>query len=114
MKKHKKNIGIILLMSAIVSVQCNCSKKSSTTTDPIVITPPSTTDVDFWVTKADQTILLQKQSSLSAFGSAGSTAQIITLDSTQTYQTVDGFGFSLTGGSADLINALPVADKNNY
>ncbi|MGF2411004.1 MAG: glycoside hydrolase family 30 protein [Ferruginibacter sp.] len=113
MKKYIVNSGTILLLIVLISVQCNCSKKSGTTDNPVVITPPSNTDVSFWVTKADQTILLQKQSGLLAFGSAGSSSQVITLDSTQTFQTVDGFGYTLTGGSAALINALPAAEKSS-
>ncbi len=34
----------------------------------------------------------------------------INIDTTQTYQTIDGFGYTLTGGSATLIYSLP-ADK---
>jgi glucosylceramidase len=114
MKTFKNNIGTILLMAALISVQSNCSKKGGNTTDPIVTPPtPSNTDVSFWATKADQTILLQKQTGLLALGAASGTPQIITLDSTQIFQTVDGFGYTLTGGSASLINALPVADKAN-
>ena len=31
---------------------------------------------------------------------------LITIDSIQTYQSIDGFGYTLTGGSAELINAM--------
>ncbi|MES2881733.1 MAG: glycoside hydrolase family 30 beta sandwich domain-containing protein, partial [Bacteroidota bacterium] len=36
----------------------------------------------------------------------------IEVDSSQRFQTVDGFGYSLTGGSAWLINKLSATDKN--
>lgn len=122
MKRYFKNAGIILLLAALISVQCNCSKKPTTTntgggggtgTGGGGGTPgPDNSDVAFWVTKADQTILLQQQTGLLALGAASATPQIITIDSTQVYQTVDGFGYTLTGGSASLINALPAADKS--
>jgi glucosylceramidase len=35
------------------------------------------------------------------------------VDSTQTFQTIDGFGYTLTGGSAYLINQLGSAEKNS-
>ncbi|RYG12619.1 MAG: glucosylceramidase, partial [Chitinophagaceae bacterium] len=36
----------------------------------------------------------------------------IEVDPNTTFQTIDGFGYTLTGGSASLINALPAADKD--
>jgi glucosylceramidase len=121
MKKYRLNIGIGVLVAAFLFVQCSCSKKSTVQDNSGGGgggggTPPTTennSDVTLWVTKADQTILLQKQSSVLAFGTVTGTPQVITIDSTQTFQTVDGFGYTLTGGSASLINALPAADKAN-
>jgi glucosylceramidase len=114
----KKKLGSILLLAALVAVQCNCSKKSTSTNTGGgggVVTPPTptNTDVEFWVTTADQAILLQKQTNVLAFGTPATSTQTITLDSTQQFQTVDGFGYTLTGGSASLINALPATDKAN-
>jgi glucosylceramidase len=36
------------------------------------------------------------------------------MDSTITYQTIDGFGYTLTGGSAYLINRLAAAQKTSF
>lgn len=117
MKKYLKKAGTILLLAGIISIQCNCSKKSTSNSGGGVTPPPApapdNSDVAFWVTKADQSILLQKQSSLLALGGASGTPATITLDSTQIFQTVDGFGYTLTGGSASLINALSTTDKAN-
>ncbi|MGC4103463.1 glycoside hydrolase family 30 protein [Ferruginibacter sp.] len=118
MKDFKKYLGAALLFTAAVFVQWNCSKKSTsggsgggTTLPPT--TPATNTDVAFWVTKADQSILLKQQANVLSLGTASGTGEIITLDSTQTFQTVDGFGYTLTGGSASLINALSTTDKAN-
>src|SRR6187402_743903 len=77
--------------------------------------PPSSSiaknDVDFWLTKGDQTALLQKQTAILAFGKKTNTYQNIEVDETQTYQTDDGFGFTLTGGSAQVINQLTAQKK---
>lgn len=70
-----------------------------------------TSDVDFWLTKGDQSSLLQKQSSILIFGNTTNSNQNIEVDETQTFQTVDGFGFTLTGGSAELINGLNTSKK---
>ncbi len=113
MKKYKSNIGIILFMAALISVQSNCSKKSNMPSGSVTPPDPVNSDVAFWVTKADQSVLLQKQTDLLAFGTPANTPQIITIDSTQTFQTIDGFGYTLTGGSASLINGLPASEKTN-
>jgi len=77
--------------------------------------PPTNTksDVDFWLTQADQTVLFKKQiANLVWSGSAPTSPNTIEVDTTQTYQSIDGFGYTLTGGSATLINSLPAATKD--
>ncbi len=68
-------------------------------------------EVDFWLTKGDQSIKLLKQTNILAFNTTPNVYQNIEVNDTQTYQTIDGFGFSLTGGSAQVINQLSVAKK---
>ena len=50
--------------------------------------------------------LLQKQSTVLIFDSKTNSYQNIEVDSTTRFQQIDGFGFTLTGGSASLINQL--------
>ena len=69
--------------------------------------------MDFWLTKNDQSVLLQKQSTVLSFGTTANSNPNIDVDTTQTYQTIDGFGFTLTGGSAYVINLLNATDKTN-
>jgi glucosylceramidase len=71
------------------------------------VNPPVKSDVDFYLTNGSQTALLQKQKGNLVFGSATNGWPDITVDTTQTYQTIDGFGFALTDGSASLIAGLP-------
>ena len=68
-------------------------------------------DVSFWLTKGDQTVLLQKQNVSLLFGTNTNTYPFIDVDSTQTFQTIDGFGFTLTGGSAYVINQMDAISK---
>ncbi|KAA9038243.1 glucosylceramidase [Ginsengibacter hankyongi] len=75
--------------------------------------PVGTSDVDFWLTKNDQSVLLQKQSTVLAFGTTANSNPSIDVDTTKTYQTIDGFGFTLTGGSAYVINLLNATDRTN-
>lgn len=90
-----------------------CSKSGSGETGQPV-SPPDTvpvqssgpSDVVLWLTNADRSALFEKQQvSLLFSGTAGSDPTI-TVDSTKTYQSIDGFGYCLTGGSAYLIHTL--------
>src|SRR5450432_426910 len=71
-------------------------------------TPPVTqaSDVSFWLTKGDQTVLLQRQNTPLLFGTNANSNPFIDVDSTITFQTVDGFGYTLTGGSAHVISQM--------
>jgi glucosylceramidase len=97
------------LLAAAFSIQSSCSKKEDTTTPPPVVTGPT---ISYWITKGDQTALLQQQTTPLSFNST--TGQnSIDVDSSQTFQSIDGFGYALTGGSAFLLNRLPTADKSS-
>lgn len=63
--------------------------------------------IDFWLTSPTQNIRFEKQAQQLRFGNQSNDFEIITVDTTQTYQTIDGFGYTLTGGSASLIHDLP-------
>ncbi len=95
-----------------------CDVKSVTTNvspqTPVVTTPVSTGNpvLSYWVTSSDQSILLQKQGDI-AFLKSISTNPTIEVDTTQELQSIDGFGFTLTGGSAKLIGQLSATDKSN-
>lgn len=66
--------------------------------------------VQVWLTKGDQTIKLQQQGN-AAFSGASGTGTTIEVDASQLFQTVDGFGYTLTGGSVQVINQLSTAKK---
>lgn len=105
----KLNMKFLLLIAlALIQVRCG---KSGVDPTPVVPPAPVTNDVDFWLTKGDQTINLQKQTTVLGFGTTYNMYQNIEVDDTQTFQTVDGFGYTLTGGSAQVINLLSAAKK---
>lgn len=56
--------------------------------------------------------MLQKQKGSLAFTTASNGYPDILVDSTQAFQSVDGFGFTLTDGSASLISGLPASMQN--
>jgi glucosylceramidase len=105
------------LIIAALFAQVSCGKSSGGGGTPIPEPPdppptPVTNEVDFWLTRGDQTALLEKQSIVLPFVTAANSNPVITVDSTQKFQTIDGFGYTLTGGSATLINGLPAATKS--
>ncbi|MET8082157.1 RICIN domain-containing protein [Streptomyces sp. NPDC005303] len=63
--------------------------------------------VSVWETTADQSTLLAAQTSATFTSGAGSGSQTITIHPDTTYQTMSGFGVSLTDSSADLIANSP-------
>lgn len=117
MKLNFKNTIKILFFSIAVFSQVKCSS-SNDAVDPVVnppvVNPPVvvTNDVDFWLTKGDQSVLLAKQTGTLGFGTVVNTYTNIEVNASQKYQTVDGFGYTLTGGSADVINQLTAAKKS--
>ena len=99
-----------ILLIALIVFQIKCSKSTSPPA-PVPDPTPVANEVDFWLTKANQTILLQKQTSVLAFGTTYNVYPTIEIDDNQTFQKVDGFGFTLTGGSAQVINQLSASKK---
>ena len=65
-----------------------------------------------WLTSGDQSKLLQQQSTISLGANTGSANVIVTVDPATTYQTMDGFGFCLTEGSAEVISSLVASQQN--
>jgi glucosylceramidase len=116
----KSNIYSVLRIFSLTVLLCmsGCLKdKKDVQPAPNPDTIPDTetfvkTDVMFWLTKADSSVRFKRQNVALNFSASGTASNSIIVDSTQTYQTMDGFGFALTGGSAYLIHRLPVTDRN--
>ncbi|HEY5823084.1 MAG TPA: glycoside hydrolase family 30 beta sandwich domain-containing protein [Cyclobacteriaceae bacterium] len=80
---------IFLVLSFMVIISCSQKEKESKT------------NIDFWLTTGDKTSLFEKREILA---SDKQELLTITIDTTKQYQSIDGFGYALTGGSAMLIN----------
>ena len=70
----------------------------------------SYTSANVWLTKADESIKLQKQNDI-FFNNASNNYQTLDVDASQKFQTIDGFGYTLTGGSVEVINQLSATKK---
>lgn len=91
----------------------NGSIKKDTTLSVQVYSGFIKADVAYWLTTADKSALFQQQNVGLNFASSTNAYPTINVDSTQKFQTIDGFGYALTGGSASLINGLAPATKDD-
>lgn len=88
--------GAALCSAALFSV-------SSCTIPPSVSNEAKTAEV--WLTKGDESVKLEQQKSI-LFTDAAKPHQNIEINSDEKFQSVDGFGYTLTGGSVEVINRL--------
>ncbi len=102
-------IVIVAILFCVTNICGVCTKKDKGN-DPV--TPPTGgAAIESWFTKADQTVLLQKQTTNLVFNSPANSYSTVDIDSNIAMQTIDGFGYTLTGGSAYLINRMGTAEK---
>lgn len=73
----------------------------------------TTSDVSFWLTKGDRSVLLAKQDAVMNFTEVDNANPTITVDASKKFQSIDGFGYTLTGGSAGLIHAMAPAAQDS-
>lgn len=66
--------------------------------------------IEFWLTKGDESVKLQQQNSFQ-FSNVSNSFPTIEIDESQKFQTVDGFGYTLTGGSVEVINRLSTTKR---
>jgi glucosylceramidase len=104
--KHDLKLPIIatlfLLMSGCANDKQAISKSS-----------PEQGQGTVWLTTPDKTALLQEVPEEFSFEDETHSLPTIEVDPTKTFQTMDGFGFALTGGSAWLINQKLSATKRS-
>ena len=67
--------------------------------------------VVLWLTTPDKSVLFQPQPGRLGFGAAPNGHPSIAIDDKQSYQTIDGFGYCLTGGSALLLHRMAAAER---
>jgi glucosylceramidase len=105
-------LPLCILCLSLVSFNCGKKGAGGDNNPPPPPPPPTASDVDFWLTQPDQSVLFRKQAASLVWSASGTTStNTIEADTTQTYQTIDGFGYTLTGGSATLINSLAPATR---
>lgn len=71
-------------------------------------------EIESWVTKADRSALFSKSPEMASFSEKGRGWESpIVIDESARFQEIDGFGFALTGGTAELMMKMsPEARKD--
>jgi glucosylceramidase len=64
-----------------------------------------------WITTADRSRLLSEQTPSIPLSRHAGSSDAIVVDASKKFQTIDGFGFALTGGSAQHIIRMDAADR---
>ncbi|MCF8274650.1 MAG: glucosylceramidase [Flavobacteriaceae bacterium] len=103
--------ALIFIITLLSFINCSNSGNETNMETPTPEPPKTINEVDFWLTKGDQSIKIQKQTSILSFNTSYNTYSTIEVNDSQTFQTVEGFGFTLTGGSAQVINSLNTEKK---
>jgi glucosylceramidase len=117
MRKTVNQIAIPFLLLSSFFIGASCSKKPANSggAPQVISVVPVTqvkSDVAMWLTTANQYVLFQKQNIALDFSTTSNSNTTINVDTTSTYQSIDGFGFCLTGGSATLINGLAAVQQS--
>ncbi len=92
--------AFILFISLLCSGENVLSQKSK----------HSKKSVQFWLTSPEKNILFQPQKDMDFDKPINQDTSII-IDESQTFQTIDGFGNCLTGGSATLLHKMDPANR---
>lgn len=101
MIKSIKRISI-LMMVLLSSFSCS--------TEPENKNNNSSTTPEFWLTNADKSVLFKKQTFPQNITTDANT-QMIEINELDKYQSIDGFGCALTGGSAILLNKMSAGNR---
>lgn len=98
---HKKNTSLkkiaLPLLSLAMMAGCGTAEKKN--------------EAELWLTMPDKSVAFEKQENFLVKETENQT--VITIDTSKTYQEMDGFGYTLTGGSAKHITNMsaPAREK---
>jgi glucosylceramidase len=105
--------GVALL--TLLAAGCKKGDDSGTSPTPTPPTNPTmpsgSSQVAMWLTLPDQSVLFKRQAASLQFTTTPNSDPTIAVDTTQTYQTMDGFGYTLTGGSAQLMSRMSATSR---
>ncbi|WP_242434720.1 glycoside hydrolase family 30 protein [Hymenobacter amundsenii] len=102
----------VFALSLLALLAGACSKGSDPVVPPTPPTPPTPpaptlpSQVAVWITNTDRSALFFRQRLNLRFADNTNADPTIVVDTTQTFQTMEGFGYTLTGGSAQVMSRM--------
>lgn len=97
---------ILILMLGLLSCSADDTGGDKPPVKPDPDPPAAESEVRFFLTLGDQSKKFQEQTDILVFGTSHNNYASIKVNPSETFQTVEGFGYTLTGGSAEVINSL--------
>ncbi|GAB3327008.1 glucosylceramidase [Larkinella ripae] len=97
MQRASKMLGVL---TGLVLVLASCQRKTNDAGHS------ENQSVAVWLTNPDRSALFVKQPQSLSFGPETAPSPTIAVDDAQAFQTIDGFGYTLTGGSAMLLSRM--------
>jgi len=100
--KMKNNLLLILLSTLF-----------ALSTMPSFSQPSNKIQIESWISSPDRSVLFEKQTDTVYFSEKNiGWGTPIVIDDNQQMQSMDGFGFALTGGSAELLIKMSIGSRN--
>lgn len=113
----KKAYFQLLTATALCVAMSACKKNVDITTDDNAKTSSTTVraneSVSVWMTTKDKSKLLQQQGNVTFAPDGGTNSTTITINEGTTYQSIDGYGYTLTQGSAKLISNMSANNQSS-
>ena len=106
----KKLFTALFFTIALFNCTPSVTDAMNTTTNPV---SPILGNIDFWLTSSNQTLKLEKQTTQLKFESTSKIVTNIEVNDSYLFQDVEGFGYTLTGGSAQVINTLSTTARKD-
>jgi glucosylceramidase len=78
---------------------------------PALLRAQKSGDIQVWLTNGDKSALFEQQKPSLQFSRSKGEETTIEIDDQKTFQTIDGFGFALTGGSAQHLAHMNAAKR---
>ncbi|MGI4865199.1 MAG: glycoside hydrolase family 30 protein [Janthinobacterium lividum] len=105
-------LSVGLFVALLSSCKDSTPAVAPTPTTPTTpTTPAAPSQVAQWLTMPDKSVLFARQKVSLVFAAATNSDPTIVVDTTQTFQTMDGFGYTLTGGSAYALSQMAASNR---
>lgn len=118
MSARLKLVQVIFFLFFVALTISACKKgiiraNASSTVQVAPKESPAKSNILFYLTQPDQSALFKEQNVKMLFSNTESQFSTIEINESKAFQTIDGFGYTLTSGSASLINGMSTQSKES-